>query len=175
MIRQLNQRERIIVITGGIALILILFYLAILMPYRGAMTRLDRQIASRSQQLQEVKSLRVEYLTLQQQVTQIEQLVKKDRDFSAASFIENLIEQTAGRENLLSMRPLPPVSQGEFFVDSIEVKFEKMALMQVLKLLWGVEKATTPMQVKNLYLKQRFDDRSLLDATMTITALRRSA
>jgi hypothetical protein len=38
-----------------------------------------------------------------------------------------------------------------------------------------VEKAATPMQVRNLYLKQRFDDHSLLDATMTITALRRSA
>ncbi len=175
MISQLNQRERVFVIAGGIALILALLYFAILMPYRSALTKLDSLIAVRSQQLQEVKSLRAQYLALQQQISQVERLVKNSQDFSALTFIENLVQQTAGRENLLSMRPQAPQLQGEFMTASVEIKLEKLTLKQVLELLWGVEKASTPMQVENLFLKQRFDDRSLLDATMTITALRRSA
>jgi general secretion pathway protein M len=175
MISQLNQRERVFVIAGGIALILTLVYFAIVMPYRSALTKLDNRIAVRSQQLQEVKSLRAQYLALQQQISQVERLVKNSQDFSALTFIENLVQQTAGRENLLSMRPQAPQAQGEFMTDSVEIKLEKLTLKQVLELLWGVEKANTPMQVENLFLKQRFDDRSLLDATMTITALRRSA
>jgi general secretion pathway protein M len=174
-LNQLNQRERVFVIAGGIALILALLYFAILMPYRSALTKLDSRIAVRSQQLQEVKSLRAQYLALQQQISQVERLVKNSQEFSALTFIENLVQQTAGRENLLSMRPQAPQVQGEFMTDSVEIKLEKLTLKQVLELLWGVEKASTPMQVENLYLKQRFDDRALLDATMTITALRRSA
>ncbi len=175
MISQLNQRERIFVTVGGIALALALLYLAVLMPYRGALTRLDKQIAARSQQLQEVKSLRAQYLAMQQQILQVEMRVKNSENFSALTFIENLVERTAGRENLMSMRPQSPMAQNEFTIDSVEVKLEKLSLRQVLELLWGVESATTPMQVRNLYLKQRFDDHSLLDASMTITALRKSA
>jgi len=175
MISQLNQREKIFVTAGGVALVLALLYLAVLMPYRSALNRLDKQIAARSQQLQEVKTLRAQYLAMQQQILQVEMRVKNNQDFSALTFIENLVERTAGRDNLVSMRPQPPLTQNEFIVDSVEVKLEKLSLKQVLELLWGVEGAKTPMQVKGLYLKQRFDDRSLLDATMTISALRRSA
>ena len=174
MISQLNQRERIFVLAGGLALILALLYFAIVAPYYSALTRLDRQVAVRSGQLQEVKGLQARYLALQQQMTQMERLLGKRQDFSALTFIENLVEQTAGRENLLSMRPQSPEVRNEFTIDSVEIKLEKLTLKQLLELLLGVEGADTPVQVKSLYLKQRFDDRSLLDATMTVTALRRT-
>ena len=136
--------------------------------------RLDRQIAVRSQQLQEVKALQTQYLALQQQITQVEKLVKKRQDFSALAFIENLVQQTAGRENLLSMRPQSPEVRNEFTIDSVEIKLEKLTLEAGPRTALGIEEANTPMQVESLYLKQRFDDRSLLDATMTVTALRRT-
>ena len=111
MISQLNQRERIFVTAGGVALVLALLYLAVLMPYRSALTRLDKQIAVRSQQLQEVKSLRAQYLAMQQQILQVEMRVKNSQDFSALTFIENLVERTAGRDNLVvnaAPAPLDP-------------------------------------------------------------------
>ncbi len=175
MFSQLNQRERIFVIVGGVTLALILLYIAILMPYRNAMTRLDAQIAVRNQQIQEVHKLRAQYLALQQEVARTERLLDSRRDFSALTFIENLVESTAGRENLLSMRPQAPVTRNQVTTEAVEIKLEKMTLRQILELLWSVEKATAPMQVSNLYLKQRFDDRSQLDASMTVTALRRAS
>lgn len=159
---------------GGFALVLILLYFAVVAPYRSALNRLDRQIAVRSVQLQEVKSLQTRYLELKQQMTQMERLLGKRQDFSALTFVENLVERTAGRENLLSMRPQSPEIRNEFTVDAVDIKLERLTLKQLLELLLGIEEAATPMQVKKLYLKQRFDDRSLLDATMTVTALRRT-
>jgi len=174
MISQLNQRERIFVIIGGLALVLALIYFAILAPYRSALSRFDQQINARSLQLEEVKELQASYLGLKQQMTQVERLLDNRKDFSALTFVENLVEQTAGRENLLSMRPQSPEQRNEFTLDAVEIKLEKLTLEQVLELLAGIEAADIPMQVKTLYLKQRFDDRSLLDATMTVTALRRT-
>jgi general secretion pathway protein M len=174
MISQLNQRERMFVIVGGLALVLALLYFAVVAPYRSALSRLDRQIVTRSGQLQEVKVLQDRYLAMQKQMSQVARLLGKRQDFSALTFIENLVEQTAGRENLLSMRPQSPETRNEFTIDSVEIKLERLTLRQLLELLMGVEEATTPMQVKSLTLKQRFDDRSLLDASMTVTALRRT-
>ncbi len=108
MISQLNQRERIFVFAGGFAIVLALLYFAIVAPYRGALNRLDREITVRSGQLQEVKALQAQYLALQQQMSQMERLLGKRQDFSALTFIEDLVERTAGRENLLSMRPQSP-------------------------------------------------------------------
>jgi general secretion pathway protein M len=174
MISQLNQRERIFIIAGGVALALAVLYFAIVAPYRSALSRFDQQIAARSEQLQEVKVLQGRYLELQQQMSQVEKLLENRQNFSALTFIEGLVEQTAGRESLLSMRPQSPEVRNEFTIDTVEIKLEKLTLKQVLELLTGIEDATSPMQVKTLYIKQRFDDRSLLDATMTVTALRRT-
>ena len=174
MISQLNQRERIFVIVGGVSLILALLYFAIVAPYRSALNRIDSQIATRSEQLQEVKALQARYLELKQQRLQMERLLDTRQDFSALTFIENLVKRTSGRENLLSMRPQTPETRNEFIIDSVDIKLERLSLKQVLELLLALEEAATPMQVKNLHIKQRFDDRALLDATMTITALRRA-
>lgn len=174
MISQLNQRERVFVAAGSAALLVALLYFAIIAPYGSAMTKLDNQLSVRSRQLQEVKALRTEYLALQQQMTQVERLLGERQNFSALTHIENLVERTAGREKLLSMRPQPPEPHGQFTIDALEIKLEKLALKQVLEFLWGIESASTPMQVKGLYLKQRFDDRSSLDATLTVTVLRRT-
>jgi type II secretory pathway component PulM len=174
MTSRLNPREQIFVATGCAALAVALISFAIISPYNTAMTRLDQQLALRSRQLQDVKALRSEYLALQQQMTELDRLLGNRQDFSALTMIENLVERTAGREKLLSMRPQAPEARGEFTIDSIEVKLEKLPLKQTLEFLWGIEKASPPMQITGLYLKQRFDDRSLLDATMTVTALRRT-
>lgn len=174
MISQLNQRERIFVFAGGFAIVLVLLYFAIVTPYQSALNRLDRQITVRSGQLQEVKALQTEYLALQQQMSRMERLLGQRQNFSALTFVENLVERTAGRENLLSMRPQSPEVRNEFTVDAVEIKLERLTLRELLEFLLGIEGAATPMQVRNLYLKQRFDDRSLLDATMTVTALRRT-
>lgn len=173
MISQLNQRERIFVAVGGGLLVLALIYFAIVAPYRSSLRKLDQQIEARSAQLQEVKLLQTSYLDLKQQMAQVERLLDNRQGFTSLTFMEGLVEQTAGRENLLSMRPQSPETRNEFIIDAVEIKLEKLTLEQVLELLVGIEEADAPMQVKNLYLKQRFDDRSLLDATMTVTSLRR--
>ncbi|MEJ2491173.1 MAG: type II secretion system protein GspM [Desulfuromonadales bacterium] len=175
MFSKLNPRERLLVFVGGVLLLLVLIYFVLLMPYRQALNALDNQIASRTLQLQEVNRLRADYLALQEEVSQVERLLDRQRNFSALTFVENVVGRTAGRENLVSMRPQPTVTNNQFAFESVEVKLEKLALRQVLELLWAVENADLPVQIKNLYLKQRFDNRSQIDATMTIVALRRAA
>jgi len=174
MFERLNPRERIFVSVGGVAVLLCLLYFVILMPYRNAMTRLDKQIITRSQQLREVRALQSEYMDLQKQMSLLEKRLAERKGFSVLTFVENLVGQTAGREKILSMRPQSSVARGVFTVDAVELRLEKLSLKQVLQFLWEVETESVPMQVKSFYLKQRFDNPALLDATMTVTALRRT-
>jgi hypothetical protein len=67
------------------------------------------------------------------------------------------------------MRPQPP-PPGRTCARSREVRLEKIRLDQVVRLLYAVDTADALLQVKNLRLKTRFDDRTLFDATMTVAA-----
>lgn len=173
--QQMSPREQLFVIIGGLAIVAALLYLAVLLPYRNTLARLDSRIAAHSRQLQEAQSLRLDYLALQQELAQLERHLDNRTETSALTLIETLAVNSAGRENLVSMRPQAPVSGSRFITESVEIRLEKLTLRQVVELLRGVESAQTPMQVRNLQLKQRFDNRALLDASMTIAALRRAS
>ncbi|MBW2503659.1 MAG: type II secretion system protein M [Deltaproteobacteria bacterium] len=175
MIKQLSPRERIFVFGGGFVVLLCLLAFTIVVPYMNAQDRLDKLIDLRMQQLLEVKALHGKYLDLKRRTSQAETTLDGRQEFSALTFIENLLAETAGRDRLVSMRPETPIVQNELIVETIEIKLEKLSLRQLLELFWGIDKTNLPIHVKNFHLKQRFDDRSLLDATLVVSALRRSA
>jgi general secretion pathway protein M len=175
MISNLSPRDRNALLIGLAAVLLAVFYLGIVSPYQSAIARLDSQIASRQRQLQEVQVLRQKYLSLQGELTQAERRGVSNRNFSLFSFVENLTGQIASRENLVYMRPQPVAVKDEFKEESVEIKLEKIALDQLVRILYQIDTADAFLQVKNLRLKIRFDNKAQLDAVLTISAYERNA
>ena len=91
--------------------------------------------------------------------------------FSLFSFIEATEAQVASKENLVYMRPQPSVDQNEFREESVEIKLEKIRLDQLVQLLYEIESANAFLKVKTLRVKTRFDNKSELDAVMTISSM----
>ncbi|ALC15355.1 type II secretion system protein GspM [Desulfuromonas soudanensis] len=175
MISNLSPRDRNALIIGLAAVLIAVFYLGIVSPYQSAIARLDSQIASRQRQLQEVQVLRQRYLSLQGALTQAERRGGSNRTFSLFSFVENLTGQIASRENLVYMRPQPVAVKDEFKEESVEIKLEKIALDQLVRILYQIDTADAFLQVKNLRLKVRFDNKAQFDAVLTISAYERNA
>ena len=174
MIAQLSRREQIALAVGAAAVLAAALYLGVIAPYRGALELLDSKITSRQQQIREVESLRREFLALQQRQSVAEARLNKSGAFSLFPFVEGLVGQIAAKENLVSMRPQPLVSRENLQEESVEIRLEKIRLDQLIRLLYAVDTADALLQVKNLRLKTRFDDRTLFDATMTVAAFGRS-
>lgn len=175
MISNLSPRDRNALLIGLAAVFIAVFYLGIVSPYQSAITRLDSQIASRQRQLQEVQVLRQKYLSLQGELAQAERRGASNRNFSLFSFVENLTGQIASRENLVYMRPQPVAVKDEFKEESVEIKLEKIALDQLVRILYQIDTADAFLQVKNLRLKIRFDNKAQFDAVLTISAYERNA
>jgi len=174
MIAQLSHREQLAVAVGSLAVLATILYLGVVTPYRDALERLDGKIAARQRQIGEVESLRQDFQALQQRQTEAETRLNKGDASSLFPFVEGLIGQVASRENLVSMRPQPPASRGDLTEESVEVRLEKIRLDQVVRFLYAVDTADALMQVKNLRLKTRFDNRTLFDATLTVSAFGRT-
>jgi general secretion pathway protein M len=173
MIAHLSRREHLAIAVGAVAVLATVLYLGVIAPYRSALSLLDSKITYRQRQIREVESLRRELLVLQQRQTVAEARLDKDMNFSLFPFVEGVVGQVAAKENLVSMRPQPPATRENIVEESVEVRLEKIRLDQVIRLLYAVDTADALLQVKNLRLKTRFDDRRLFDATMTVAAFGR--
>ncbi|MCK5069179.1 MAG: type II secretion system protein M [Desulfocapsa sp.] len=168
-IDQLEKREKVFLSVGIVVILIMLAFYGVYQPYHKALQRFDKKIAAKQLQLEEVKSLQAEYQSLQRQLDNAQKSLSNKGSLSPLAKVEELASSIASREKLSYIRPQPPQIQGEIRVDSLDIKLEKLSLEQVLRLLWKVKSPASQMQVKKIRIKQRFDNTSQLDLTMTVS------
>lgn len=173
MIKKLNQKERYVLAGGVVALALLLIVFGVVVPYGKASKRLDNRIASLQGQLEESRKLQADYLVLKGQAGRLQQELDRGASVPPVTFLEQTATRIGGRENLVLMRPLPSVTQGQLRIETTEFKMEHLGLEQVLRILQAVEQAKPSMRVDRLRLKQRFDNAAQLDMDVTVSAPRR--
>jgi len=170
MISNLTRREQIIVSAGGAVAVVLLVIFAVVLPYRDALQNLDARIGARQSQLADLQQMQGEFRQLQQRIGAVERRVARGKDFSLFSFLEETTLSIASRENLSYLRPQPTTQEGELREESLEVKLEKIRLDQLVELLHATESADALLRIKSLRTRARFDDPTLLDATLLISA-----
>lgn len=175
MIDRLSDREKIFVFSAAALLLVVVLWLGVVSPYRQGIELAKTRIASRQNQLDEVRHLQQEYFTLQKVLASAEKkLAGAARDFSLFPFIEEATSRAGVRDNLVSMRPQTPQLQGEFREESVEIRLERIGLAQLVRFLYAIDSADAALQMKSMRIKPRFDDRSLLDTVLVVSSLQRS-
>ena len=164
MLNRLNPREKVVVLSGSIVLVLLFVWFALISPFSDSMNTLDRKIAAHQRSLVKVEKMHGQIIQLRQQLADVGARRKGSRPLF--SQVESLTEQTGVREHLLSMRPQPATIQGEFRQQLVEIRLEKIALSQLVKLLHAIEYRSGGVQVKSLRAKPRFEDHSILDVNV---------
>lgn len=165
--RNLSQREKVILALGIAFCIAVLAYLVVIAPYTSNMERIEHKISASQSQLEQVKAMQQEYSALARQIKQIS---SDQQDVSGLfSFVENRVQQVAGRDKISSMRPVAPVRHDDMVEEGLEVKIERITLRQVVDLLQRLEQSQRPLRVKGLDMKVRFENKSLFDTSLTIS------
>lgn len=172
---QLTPRDRVALSIGTAVVLVTALVFGVIAPYRSALSSLDTKIARRQTQVQEVANLGAEYRKLQRQLNEAEGRLSRNQNFSLFTFLEAAVGRVATKENLVYMRPQPPVSKEGYREESVEIKLEKLRLDQLVRFLYAVESAEAWLQVKNLRVRTRFDNKSLLDAVMTVSSYGRAS
>ncbi len=169
MTKHLSQREKTVVVAGLIVVMLVFIWFALLQPYLDTMSTLDRKIKAHRQSLSRVEAMSEQISQLRLQLADVGTPKRGNRPLFTR--VESLTEKNGVREQLLSMRPQPATTQGAFRQQLVEIRLDRMSLLQLVQLLHAVEYRSGGIQVKSMRVKPRFEDRSLLDVNMVLMSL----
>ena len=167
--RQMSQRERTIVLVGGIVVGCSLIFVLIIDPLMEKLDRLDRQSIRKQKDLTELTALSQDYATKRARLTQAEnRMPGADQHFSLLTFIEEAATTAHLRERITGMQPqVQSLAQG-YEETAVDLRLEGVQLPDLLALLVAIDQAPYGLQVRHLQIRPKFDNPVNLDATVRV-------
>lgn len=153
----------------GVLLAALLVVIIGLSTVNARITALEKKRRAREADLTELMKLRQRFREASagsQRVSNRLQAVRPDD--SPAKVIEEI--GIKGRNS--QVKPVKGADLPGFVEDAAEVKIEGLSANEATNLIYRLEKGTRPITVKKAAIKQRFEDPSKLDVTLTIALIK---
>lgn len=173
--RQMSQRERTLVLAGGIVLGLSLLFILIVDPLLDTLDRLGRQEIRKQKDLAELAALGQAYLAKRDRLAKTERrMPEADSHFSLLTFMEEAATTARVRERITSMQPqVQSLAQG-YEETAVDLRLDGIQLPDLLALLVVIDQAPYDLHVRHLQIRPKFDNPANIDATVRVLSYAKS-
>jgi general secretion pathway protein M len=173
--RQMSQRERTLVLAGGIVLGLSLLFVLVVDPLLDALDRLDRQEVRKQKDLAELAKLGQAYLAKRDRLTKTEsRMPGADSRFSLLTFMEDAASTAHVRERITGMQPqVQTLSQG-YEETAVDLRLDGIQVPDLLAFLIAIDQAPYDLHVRHLQIRPKFDNPVNIDATIRVLSYAKS-
>ena len=166
MLQRLDSRTRQRI---GIVIALLLLVAVILSAMNSRISVLEKKRSAREADIAEMMRLKVRYQTASVGAQQLTNRVLSTRpDDTPAKLIEEI--GIKGRSS--QIKPVKGDDIPGYVEDAADVKIEGLTSNEATNLLYRLEKGMRPVTVKKALVKQRFDDPSRLDLSLTVALIK---
>ena len=166
---QLANREKYLIILAAIVIILALVIQLAIMPFVDKRERYSNNVAVKQKNLQEMAGLRQEYLALQQGSDILAQrLAKRPKSFTLFSFLEKAAGEAEVKENIKYMKPSASTGKGPFKESLVEMKLERITLVQMVDYLKRIESPEMLVSIKRISIQSNKKETQYLDAILQV-------
>lgn len=165
MLDRINPRERIVLLAAAVLLVPLLIWGLLLSPYSAALKKLETRAENRQGEVAEVESIRAEILALR---TMIDKVRSEGDETTLFSHVEAMTVKSGVKANLAAIRPQQPTTEGEYRLESVELKLDKLSLEQLVRFLTTLQEHPIHVPVRSLKIRPRFEDKSKIDVSMTL-------
>lgn len=152
----LNRREKYAVAGAGGCILIILILQLVVFPIKNKRERLSGQLSAKALELEEIRSLQTEYLSLQQQADRARKsLSNRENNFSLYRFLENLARVVDIR--VASMKESSSSLQNDegTKVFMVELKLQSVTMEQLTQYLHQVEYSGNNLNVKRMVISEK--------------------
>lgn len=173
--RQMSQRERAIMLVGGIVIGLSLLFVVVVDPLLATLDRLERQAVRKHKNITELALLSREYAAKRERVAKAEsRMPTTDGRFSLLTFMEEAATSSKVRERITGMQPqVQTLAQG-YQETAVDLRLMGVQLPELLTFLVTIDQAPYDLHVRHLHIRPKFDDPSNLDATVRVVSYAKS-
>ena len=173
MMKNLDPRERQFLFGGGAIVLFLLLVFGLIVPLIETLNGMDSSLVERQEQVDNARLMQAEIAKVKLQLAQLERKTDQGQTVSLFALIEKSSGQLGLRDNLVSMRPQSPTRREGFRVEAVDLRLEKIRFDQLVLLLKMIDKADVLLNVRQLKVKKRFNDPSLVDVSMQVEAVQR--
>lgn len=173
--RQMSQRERTIVLAGGIVFGLSLLFVLIVDPLLDRLDRLDRQEVRKRKDLAELTVLGQAYLVKRDRLAKAEsRMPGTDSRFSLLTFMEEAATTAHVRERITGMQPQQQTLAQGYEETAVDLRLDGIQLPDLLALLVAIDQAPYDLHVRHLQIRPKFDNPVNIDATVRVLSYAKS-
>jgi len=163
---KLEQRDKRVLIIGGITAALILLSVFVLSPLLSDLARKKDLIPRKERDLAEMRVLKEQYLEMQQRLQQVQEIASKRGPLLTE--IENITRRANLSSKIVSLKPQTGIQTESFKESIVEIRLDNITLYDVVNYVFLLEK--NALRIRKLYFKPRFDNPKLLNATILVSS-----
>jgi general secretion pathway protein M len=173
--RQMSQRERTIVLVGGLVLGFSLFFVVIVDPLLDKLDLLGRQEVRKQKDLAELAGLGQSYLVKRDRLAKAEsRMPGPDSHFSLLTFMEEAATTAHIRERITSMQPQQQALAQGYEETAVDLRLDGIQVPDLLALLVAIDHAPYDLHVRHLQIRPKFDNPVNIDATIRVLSYAKS-
>lgn len=163
---KLEDRDKKTLIIGGILAGVIVLYAFVIAPLTADLSRKRDSIPKKEKDLVEMKALKTEYQSIQQQLQAAQAAAVKRGPLLTE--IENISKRSNLSGKIVSLKPQAGVQTAGFKESIVEVRLESVTLYDIVNYVFQLEKDT--LRIRKLQFKPRYDNPKLLNSTILISS-----
>jgi general secretion pathway protein M len=166
----LQRREKMAVTAAAIALGVFLLLQIIVFPVINRGGNLRQQIKSKTQALEEMNTLKVEYASISRYSNDMESgIEKRPRTFTLFSFIDKLAGTSGIKGNIVYMKPSTSnLKNSSHTLSTVEIKLNALTMEQLTTFLYGIEDSANMVWIRRLSISKGDNNQSLLNSVLQV-------
>ncbi len=170
----LSKRDKATLLIGGIVLLVFVFVQFVMFPLFDRRKRLARSIASREQEIVEMKAMQQKYGQLHEQSNSLEkQLGARAAGFSLFSFLEKMATQSKIKDHIAYMKPSSMIGEGTLRQIMVEMKLQAIGIQQLVDFLNHIESPKDIVTVKRISIQENKKIEGSLDVLIQVISIGR--
>ena len=166
---KLEKREKRVAVAGVIFLLCFALFHFTVLPLLQARQQTKKALIQKKENIKKIHQLQEEYRQLQNQAVNIQnRLQKRSPSFTLFSFIEERATKAKVKQQINSMTPSTSEGEGLLQESRVDLKLEKISLLQLVDFLQQVESTEDVVAIKRISIQENSKEEGLLDVVMQI-------
>lgn len=172
LLKNISDRERRSLLPAILAAGFILVMLIVDIPLYKKGTEMGRKAGEEEKRLNSIMSMGKDYLSIKDDVEDIK-VRAFTGDGAALSGIDSVVGRSGLKKRLSSLKPATtPAAEGMRRVRA-ELSLEKVALVDVSRLMAAIESEGHPISIERLSIKATYEDPSLFNVILVVNTVER--